>query len=65
MAGLRAILRAAVPAAEHVLDWYHIAMRWQHIHQLATGHHGASVEAKVWLLDRIDRAKWPSGTVNG
>jgi hypothetical protein len=43
---------------KHVLDWYHIAMRWQHIHQLATGHHGASVEARVWLLDRIDRAKW-------
>ena len=57
-AGLRAILRAAVPGAEPVLDWFHIAMRWQHVHQLATGHHGASVEAKVWLLDRIDRAKW-------
>ena len=57
-AGLRAMQRAAAPTAEHVLDWFHIAMRWQHVHQLATGHHGASVEAKVWLLDRIDRAKW-------
>jgi hypothetical protein len=57
-AGLRAIQRAAAPAAEHVLDWYHIAMRWQHLHQLATGHHGASAEARAWLLDRIVRAKW-------
>jgi hypothetical protein len=59
-AGLRAIQRVAAPTAEHVLDWFHIAMRWQHIHQLATGlaHHGESAEARAWLLDRIDRAKW-------
>jgi hypothetical protein len=57
-AGLRAIQRAAAPEAEHVLDWFHIAMRWQHVHQLATGHHGESAEARVWLLDRIVRAKW-------
>ena len=36
-AGLRAIQRAAAPEAEPVLDWFHIAMRWQHVHQLATG----------------------------
>jgi hypothetical protein len=29
--------RAAAPEAEPILDWFHIAMRWQHVHQLATG----------------------------
>jgi hypothetical protein len=59
-AGLRAIQRAAAPEAEPVLDWFHIAMRWQHVHQLATGamHHGQNAEARTWLLERIDRAKW-------
>ena len=59
-AGLRAIQRAAAPEAEPVLDWFHIAMRWQHVHQLASGaiHQGQPAEARTWLLDRIDRAKW-------
>jgi hypothetical protein len=59
-AGLRAIQRAAAPEAEPVLDWFHIAMRWQHVHQLATGaiHQGQTGEARTWLLDRIERAKW-------
>ena len=59
-AGLRAIQRTAVPAADHVLDWFHIVMRWQHVHQLATGlpRHGGSAEASAWLLDRVARAKW-------
>jgi hypothetical protein len=59
-AGLRAIQRAAAPEAEPVLDWFHIAMRWQHVHQLATGaiQQGQTAEARTWLLDLIDRAKW-------
>ena len=59
-AGLRAIQRAAAPEADPVLDWFHIAMRWQHVHQLATGaiHQGQTAEARTWLLDRIERAKW-------
>jgi hypothetical protein len=46
--------------AAHVLDWFHIAMRWQHLHQLATGAllQGQNAEARTWLLDHIDRAKW-------
>src|SRR5712671_4790449 len=61
-AGLRAIQRAAAPEAESVLDWFHIAMRWQHVHQLATGaiHQDQTGEARTWLIDRIDRAKWVS-----
>jgi hypothetical protein len=59
-AGLRAIQRAAAPDAEPVLDWFHIAMRWQHVHQVAAGaiHQGQTAEAQTWLLDRIKRAKW-------
>jgi hypothetical protein len=58
--GLRAIQRTALPEAEPVLDWFHIARRWQHLHQLATGadRHGLRAEDQRWLLDRIDRAKW-------
>ena len=43
--------------AEPVLDWFHIAMRWQHVHQLASDviHQGQPAEARTWLLDRIDR----------
>lgn len=60
MPGLRAIQRAAAPEAEPVLDWFHIAMRWQHVHQLAIGaiHQGQSAKVRTWLIDRIDRAKW-------
>ena len=60
-AGLRAIQRAAAPAAEHVLDWFRIAMRWQHVYptrRRALRPMGQSAEARAWLLDRIDRAKW-------
>ena len=46
--------------AEPVLDWFHIATRWQHVHQLATGaiQQGQTAEARSSLLDRIERAKW-------
>jgi hypothetical protein len=59
-AGWRAIQRAAAPEADPVLDWFHIAMRWQHVHRLATGaiHQGRTAEARTWLLDRIERATW-------
>jgi hypothetical protein len=64
-AGLRAMQRAAAPEADPVLDWFHIAMRWQHVHQLATGamQHGQNAEVRTWLLDQIERAKW--GLWNG
>jgi hypothetical protein len=56
-AGLRAMQRAAAPEADPVLDWFHIAMRWQHVHQLATSamQHGQNAEARTWLLEP-DRA---------
>jgi hypothetical protein len=42
------------------LDWSHIAMRWRHVQQLATGaiRQGQTAETRTWLLDRIKRAKW-------
>ena len=35
-------------------------MRWQHIHQLATGamRQGQTADTRTWLLDQIERAKW-------
>lgn len=35
--GLRAIQRVASPDADHVLDWFHLAMRFRHLTQLAKG----------------------------
>jgi hypothetical protein len=59
-AGLRAMQRAAAPEADPILDWFHIAMRWQHVHQLATGamRQGRTADTRTWLLDLIERAKW-------
>jgi hypothetical protein len=55
-----ACARCSAPDADPVLDWFHIAMRWQHVYQLATGatHQGQNAEARTWPLDRIERAKW-------
>jgi hypothetical protein len=36
-AGLRAIQRHVAPLAEHVLDWFHVAMRFTNLQQLAKG----------------------------
>jgi hypothetical protein len=59
-AGLRAIQRAAAPEADPILDWFHIAMRWQHVQQLATGatRQGQTAATRTWLLDQIERARW-------
>jgi hypothetical protein len=36
-AGLRAIHRQLAPHAEHVLDWFHLSMRFQNLKQMAKG----------------------------
>jgi hypothetical protein len=48
-AGLRVIQRAAVPGADPVLDWFHIAMCWWHLHQLASGvmRHGETTDTRT------------------
>ena len=59
-AGLRAIQREVVPKSEHILDWFHLAMRFQHVIQVARGlsHDQIQTIAKLWVTGRVDRAKW-------
>ncbi|MEO7272911.1 MAG: hypothetical protein ABI211_13005 [Vicinamibacterales bacterium] len=57
-AGLRPIQRAAAPQADSVRDWFHIAVRWQHVRQLASGAIHQPAQTRAWLLDRMERAKW-------
>jgi hypothetical protein len=58
-AGLRAIHQQVAPHAEHVLDWFHIAMRFTNLQQLAKGIL-AIVDGgtRSHALAEIDHAKW-------
>jgi len=58
--GLRAIQRGVEPQAEHILNWFHLAMRFQHVSQAANGLTDDKVQpfVKQWLRAKIDRAKW-------
>ena len=57
--GLRAIQRHVAPQAEHVLDWFHIAMRFENLKQVAKGITGLT-EGRIrrHALDQLDRVKW-------
>lgn len=58
-AGLRAIQPQVAPHAEHVLDWFHLAMRFTNLRQLAKGINSAADGGKCsHALAEIDRAKW-------
>ncbi len=59
-AGLRAIQREVAPKSKHILDWFHLAMRFQHVIQVARGlsHDQIQTLAKLWATGRVDRAKW-------
>jgi hypothetical protein len=59
-AGLRTIQKEVAPKSEHLLDWLHLAMRFQHVIQVARGlrHDQIQTLAKLWLTGRVDRAKW-------
>jgi hypothetical protein len=59
-AGLRAIQKEVVPKSEHILDWFHLAMRFQHVTQVARGlsHNQIPAIAKLWVTGKVDRAKW-------
>jgi hypothetical protein len=59
-AGLRAIQREVAPKSEHLLDWFHLAMRFQHVSQVARGLSRNQIPtlAKLWVTGRVDRAKW-------
>jgi hypothetical protein len=58
-AGLRAIQQQIAPHADHVLDWFHISMRFTNLKQIAKGVN-AIVDGVVrsHALAEIDRAKW-------
>jgi len=55
---VRALTERVTPEAEHVLDWFHIAMRLTVLEQYARGvaHHDADEGAR--LLRTLERIKW-------
>jgi hypothetical protein len=58
-AGLRAIQRRVAPEAEHVLDWFHVGMRFENLKQVAKGINGFTDGAvHNHALSEIERAKW-------
>ena len=58
-AGLRAIQQQIAPHADHVLDWFHVSMRFTNLKQIAKGVN-AIVDGGVrsHALAEIDRPKW-------
>ncbi|MHB1674615.1 MAG: hypothetical protein ACYCSP_10230 [Acidobacteriaceae bacterium] len=58
-AGLRAIHQQVAPQAEHILDWFHISMRFKNLEQLAKGINAiADGGVRGHALAEIERAKW-------
>jgi hypothetical protein len=59
-AGLWALQRVVLPTATVVLDWFHIAMRFEHVLRAAIGVGRATADAHLGELARhhIERAKW-------
>ena len=57
--GLRAVQQQVAPEAEHVLDWFHIAMRFTNLQQVAKGVNALTDGGvRRHALDELDRAKW-------
>ena len=58
-AGLRALQRRVAPEANHVLDWFHVGMRFENLKQVAKGINGFTDGAvHNHALSEIERAKW-------
>jgi hypothetical protein len=58
-AGLRAIHQQVAPHADHILDWFHISMRFKNLEQLAKGINAiADGGVRSHALAEIDHAKW-------
>ena len=59
-AGLWRLKRAVLPNATVVLDWWHVAVRFEHALQAARGLGGGAAEAHLAeeATRRLDRAKW-------
>jgi hypothetical protein len=59
--GLRSILAAAGVAKQPILDWFHIAMRLQHLKQIASGlstDDAARAAAKTVIVEEVERLRW-------
>jgi len=59
--GLRSILAEAGVAEAPILDWFHIAMRPQHLEQIAGGLSAddpARTAAKAVIVEEVDRLHW-------
>ena len=59
--GLRRILADAGVAGPPILDWFHIAMRLQHLKQIAGGLSAddpARVAAKAVIVEEVERLHW-------
>jgi hypothetical protein len=59
--GLRRILADAGVAGPPILDWFHIAMRLQHLKQIASGlstDNPARGAAKAVIIEEVDRLHW-------
>jgi hypothetical protein len=57
--GLRAVQQQVAPEAEHVLDWFHIAMRPTNLQQVAKGVNALTDGGvRRHALDELERAKW-------
>lgn len=58
-AGLQAVHQQVAPEAEHVLDWFHIAMKFTNLQQLAKGVDALTDGGvRSHALAELERAKW-------
>ena len=55
---VRALTELVTPEAEHVLDWFHIAMRLTVLEQYARGVAQHDTEEGARLLRELERTKW-------
>ena len=59
--GLRRILADACVTTLPMLDWFHVAMRLQHLKQIADGLSAddpARVAAKAVIVEEVERLHW-------
>lgn len=59
--GLRSVLADAGVAKPPILDWFHIAMRLQHVKQAAAGlstDNAARAQAKTMIVGEAERLRW-------
>jgi hypothetical protein len=55
---VRSLAEAISPCSEHVLGWFHIAMRITVLHQFAQGLQHHDKKSGIEMQDSLDRIKW-------